>query len=582
MCDKSKDFFVDNFKVPQNFTSYKTGKINKDRWLQINFPAPKTDTTTNTPKRCGDADYSCEPDTDKLHTVNYFVIWKLTPTDPKHKQIVDAIANSHLSFDAMGHLGAVVPDVKGVGSELSDDEIIIKNPTISSSNSPKPYLDYISVIPNTNKNGKLTLNSAFTYILYNDVTVDQISFDTTPKAPNLSNGNFYLLYNPIQRKSFFNNYFTPCKDIQGAGLDLDQIYQNYCYSTASIATDSDNSRDPGDWYFGDVSCNCFCPPTALSKWTALNDIQTNAASETSTTTPLILSSLYTKNIAFWQNNLNLPGDLAKSFYTSAGNTNAMAACHDKDICVTPFLPVNQKVWDPQENSFIGMIGDKNQSWFDINSQMPGGSCSATDITINFCEQSVVANDADNTILNNTNFSCNVGGGGDDPTDGGGGDDPTDGGGQGTSIKYECDVDKDGNMTGTCSKSPTGNLSSQNSCKGACTTGDKLVYVCNTALGYICIPTTVSSGEENPLFSFMDNQECEDKCKDPDATDKDKDKDKDKTENWWSWLMNLFTNKDKFETGNTTMCLLFIFIIIFIILIVLFNLLILKNFKNKII
>ena len=242
--------------------------LNNNRWLNIKFNLPNNE--------CGKDGVGCKLNQDVEKNVNYFIIDKFTTGSTEHLKLIDCINNNKLSFDKYGNLavgGESIPSV------ITDDkDIIYINKLLN-----QPVLGHLVNEPTNvenqliSNNGVITLSDGNRYILYNDNKTD------------ISKGTFYLLYNPIHRKHFKNEVYIkngPTNSNFGASDKLNWYFITYCYSLYD------------DGFFGDMSCNCFSPPTPMFQ-------STRAADNKQSTSPLNLSTITGVNRATWAENENL-------------------------------------------------------------------------------------------------------------------------------------------------------------------------------------------------------------------------------------------------------------------------------------
>jgi len=158
---------------------------------------------------------------------SFFIVHKFTD---KESQILNS--NNSLRFDNNGNIA-----VKENGVTI----LQYKNPlTKLDFDIAEPSIVDFSTTPRRN----FILSSNLKWILASQPKVD-------PTNPSISIPVYYLLYNPIHRKSFSNYYGS--QDIgssDGLTPKLKNLINKYCEITAEPNT------QPGKRRFADVSCSC--------------------------------------------------------------------------------------------------------------------------------------------------------------------------------------------------------------------------------------------------------------------------------------------------------------------------------------
>jgi len=420
------DSFISQFDIFQKkiMTNSTTGtadniddnnKQNKERWLKIKFKVPDKNFGQNSTP-CGQSSDINTSYGNVLanNTYNrYFIVakfeknnnQKVNGTDKTQNDIWNYIiksiknqgneipnTNKILAFDNHGNLGLISTTFSRNEDEpitSSQGSTIFINPLQSKYKKCYQQVPYLfdsgsatrTKIPNIiNPNGKFIFNNSATYFLYNDAEI------TSNNNFDPSQGNFYLLYNPIHR-SLFSNIYDKNPNKQKSTFNY--IFRDYCYSLATPGTNSnenvpinglkDDNLEYSD-YFSDPTCNCYAFP---SIYCSSPNNCTNSKVNQSGLTPLVLSTLSGKNRASWKSKVT--ASIPKNYI--CGTTNMAQSSSSSDNQVSVCLN-SQFCYAPNKNSFVNKFIDEQP-------------CDNFSIIQNFCSETINNADVakDNTFIN---------------------------------------------------------------------------------------------------------------------------------------------------------------------------------------
>ena len=170
---------------------------------------------------------------------SFFIITKFTGTN--YDNIKQSIKDKNLVFDNNGHVAVLGSDNK---YKIIYKNIYVTDPPNLNETILHNQQKNSSVIPNGD--GKIILNPNLKYFLYDD-----------------GNSTYYILYNPIHRKSFKDYYGQFSKDqlsygssTDANGYDITELLANYCYHFTEKNELLDNSE-----FFVDPTCQCVLGPS---------------------------------------------------------------------------------------------------------------------------------------------------------------------------------------------------------------------------------------------------------------------------------------------------------------------------------